>query len=96
VYIYIYHVYIFIESPYCYYYVDIESGFWVSIRVSGIRGFGFGMGYHLNRCCFGFRFRVLGSGVYRLHSIRIRPVAILMRLLNLSLLCKLHNVLYSK
>ena len=41
-YVYIYIMYIFIESPYCYYYVDIESGFRVSIWVSGIRGFGFG------------------------------------------------------
>jgi len=41
----IYIMYIFIESPYCYYYVDIESGFRVSIRVSGIRGFGFGEGF---------------------------------------------------
>ena len=32
----------FIESPYCYYYFTIESGFWVSIWVSGIHGFGFG------------------------------------------------------
>jgi hypothetical protein len=38
----IYVMYIFIESLYCYYYVDIESGFWVSIRVWVIRGFGFG------------------------------------------------------
>jgi hypothetical protein len=37
-------MYIFTQSPYCYYYVDIESGFRVSIWVSGIRGFGFGEG----------------------------------------------------
>ena len=37
-------MYIFIESPYCYYYVDIAGGFWVSIRVSDICGFGFGDG----------------------------------------------------
>ena len=40
----IYIMYIFIESPYCYYYVDIESRFRVSIRVSGICGFSFGEG----------------------------------------------------
>jgi hypothetical protein len=68
----IYIMDIFIESPYCYYYVDMESGFWVSIRISGIRGFGFGMSYHPNRCSM--RFRVSGSGAYRLHPIRIRPL----------------------
>jgi len=52
----IYIMYIFIESSYCYYYVDIESGFRVSIRVSDIQGFGFGDGYHRIGvlCSFGF------------------------------------------
>jgi len=69
----IYIMYIFIESPYCYYYVDIESGFrvsaglvleWVITRI-GVR------------CGFGFQFRVSGSSAHRLRPIRIRPVAIL-------------------
>ena len=58
-------MYIFIESLYCYYYVDIESGFRVSIRVSGIRGFGFGEGLSpesvfgsVSGFDFGFRVRV--------------------------------------
>ena len=37
----IYIMHMFIESPYWSYYVAIQSGFRVSIRVSGIRGFGF-------------------------------------------------------
>ena len=63
----------FIKSPYYYYYFAIESGFRVSIRVLGIRGF-----------CFGDRLppesvfgTVSGSGAQRLHSIQICPVAIL-------------------
>ena len=40
----IYIMHMFIESPYFSYYVAIQSGFRVSIRVSGIRGFGFGNG----------------------------------------------------
>ena len=40
----IYIMHIFKESPYCSYYVAIQSGFRVSIQVSGIRGFGFGDG----------------------------------------------------
>ena len=61
----IYIMYIFIESHYCYYYVDIESGFRVSIRVLGIREFGFGEGVPLESVFssvsgfdFGFRVRV--------------------------------------
>ena len=55
-------MYIFIESPYCYYYIDIESGFRVFIRVSCIRGFGFGRSYHPNRCSVRFRVSILGFG----------------------------------
>ena len=76
---YIYIMYIFIKSLYCYYYVDIESGFRVSIRVSGIRGFGFGEGL-LPESVFGSVSgfdRVSGSGAHRLRSIRTRSVAIL-------------------
>ena len=40
----IYSMHMFIESPYFSYYVVIQSGFRVSIRVLGIRGFGFGDG----------------------------------------------------
>ena len=40
-------MYMFIENLYCYCYVVIESGFRVSIRVSGIRKFGFGDGLSL-------------------------------------------------
>jgi hypothetical protein len=40
----IYIMHMFIESPYCSYYVAIQSGFRVSIRVSSIHGFGFGEG----------------------------------------------------
>ena len=40
----IYIMHIFIESPYFSYYVAIQSGFRISIRVLGIRGFGFGDG----------------------------------------------------
>ena len=40
----IYIMHMFIESPYFSYYFVIQSGFWVSIRVLGIRGFGFGDG----------------------------------------------------
>ena len=40
----IYIMHMFIESPYFSYYVAIQSGFRVSIRVSGIHGFGFGDG----------------------------------------------------
>jgi len=49
----VYIMYIFIESPYCYYYVDIESGF----RVSA--GLVLGRGYYPNRfgVRFGFEFR---------------------------------------
>jgi len=54
-------------------YIFTESGFRVSIRVSGIRGFGFGEGLSPKS--------VLGSvsslGAHRLHPIRTRPVAIL-------------------
>ena len=48
----VYIMYIFIESPYCYYYVDIEIGFRVSIRISDIHGFGFGEGL-LSESVFG-------------------------------------------
>ena len=41
----IYIMHMFIKSPYFSYYVAIQSGFRVSIRVSGIRGFGFGDGF---------------------------------------------------
>jgi len=34
-------MHMFIENPYCSYYVAVQSGFRVSIQVSGIRGFGF-------------------------------------------------------
>ena len=34
-------MHMFMESPYCSYYVATQSGFWVSIRVSGIHEFGF-------------------------------------------------------
>ena len=37
----IYIMHMFIKSPYFSYYVAIQSGFQVSIRVSGIHGFGF-------------------------------------------------------
>jgi hypothetical protein len=70
----------FIESPYCSYYVAIHSGFRVSIRVSGIHGFGFGDGLSLESvfgAVSGFDFWVLGLGAQRFHPIRIRPVAIL-------------------
>ena len=40
----IYIMHMFIESPYFSYYVVIQSGFQVSIRVSGIHGFSFGDG----------------------------------------------------
>ena len=40
----IYIMHMFIESPYFSYYVAIQSGFRISIRVLGIRGFGFGDG----------------------------------------------------
>ena len=59
-------------------------GFRVSIRVSGIRGFGFGDGFPPESVSgsgsgfdFGFRFRVSVLGARRLHPIRTRPVAIL-------------------
>jgi hypothetical protein len=55
----------FIESPYCSYYVAIQSGFLVFIRVSGIRGFGFRDGLSPESVFgavlgfdFGFRVRV--------------------------------------
>jgi hypothetical protein len=56
----IYIMHMFIESPYCSYYVAIQSGFWVSIRVSGIRGFGFGDGGSVFGVvsCFDFWFQV--------------------------------------
>jgi hypothetical protein len=44
----------------CSSYVAIRIGFRVSNRVSYIRGFGFGMNFHPNRCSG--RFRVLCSG----------------------------------
>ena len=71
----IYIMHMFIESPYFSYYVAIQSGFRVSIWVSGIRGFGFGDGLS-PESVFG---AVSGSGTQRLHPIRIRPVAILRR-----------------
>ena len=40
----IYIIHMFIESPYFSYYVAIQNGFRVSIRVSGIRWFSFGDG----------------------------------------------------
>ena len=40
----IYIMHMFIKSPYFSYYVAIQSGFQVFIRVSGIHGFGFGDG----------------------------------------------------
>ena len=40
----IYIMHMFIKSPYFSYYVAIQSGFRISIRVLGIRGFGFGDG----------------------------------------------------
>jgi hypothetical protein len=55
-------------------------GFRVSVRVSGIRGFGFGDGFSPEngfRFGFGFRFRVSVLGARRLHPIWTRPVAIL-------------------
>ena len=56
-------MYMFIESPYFSYYVAIQSGFRVSIWVSGIRGFGFGDGLSPESVFgavsgFGFGFRV--------------------------------------
>jgi hypothetical protein len=51
----IYIMYMFIESSYCYYYVAIESGFRVFIRVSDIHGFGFGDRLSIGvRCGFEF------------------------------------------
>jgi hypothetical protein len=61
-------------------------GFWVSIRVLGIRsGFGYSRVWFWwwistrigVRFGFGFRFRVSIFGARRLHPIRTRPVAIL-------------------
>jgi hypothetical protein len=56
-------------------------GFRVSVRVLGIRGFGFGDGWIFTRIGvrfgFGFRFWVSVLGAQRLHPIRTRPVAIL-------------------
>jgi hypothetical protein len=61
----IYILHMFIESPYCSYYVVIQSRFRVSIRGSGIRGFGFGDGLSpelvfgaVSGFDFGFRVRV--------------------------------------
>ena len=61
----IYIMHMFIESPYFSYYVAVQSGFWVSIRVLGIRGFGFGDGLSPESVSgavlgfdFGFRVRV--------------------------------------
>ena len=59
----IYVMHMFIESPYFSYYVVIQSGFRVSIRVLGIRGFGFGDGLSPESVFgavlgFGLRFRV--------------------------------------
>jgi hypothetical protein len=57
-------------------------GFRVSVRVSGIRGFGFGDGFPPESVFgsgsgFDFGFRVSVLGARRLHLIRTRPVAIL-------------------
>jgi len=54
--IYIYIMYIFIESLYYYYYVDIESGFRVSADLV------LGMSYQLNLCLVLFRVSILGFG----------------------------------
>ena len=59
----IYIMHMFIESPYFSYYVAIQSGFQISIRVLGIRGFGFGDGLSPESVFgavsgFGFGFRV--------------------------------------
>jgi hypothetical protein len=53
----IYIMYIFIESLYCYYYVDIESEFRVSAGLVLRRS------YHPNRCSV--RFRISGSAAHR-------------------------------
>ena len=61
----VYIMHMFIESPYFSYYVVIQGKFRVSIRVSGIRGFGFGDGLSPESVFgavlgfdFGFRVRV--------------------------------------
>jgi len=64
------YIYIYVLIAY---YVDIESGFWVSIRVSGIRRFDF-REVLSPESLFG---AASGSGAHRFHPIRIRPVAIL-------------------
>jgi hypothetical protein len=52
----IYIMHMFMESPYCSYYVAIQSGFQVSM------GLVLGTDYHLNRCSVRFRVLILGFG----------------------------------
>ena len=59
----IYIMHMFIESPYFSYYVVIQSGFRVSIRVSGIRaGSVLGTNYHPNWCSVRFWVSISGFG----------------------------------
>ena len=68
----IYIMHMFIESPYCSYYVAIQSGF------RGSTGLVMGTDYHPNRCSWQFRVSSsgFGFGCTGLHLIRIHPVAI--------------------
>ena len=70
----------FRESTYCSYYVTIQSGFRVTNRILGERGFRF-WGWILTRIGvrvgFGFEVRVSVLGAQTLHPNRTRPVAIL-------------------
>ena len=65
-------IYIMHMFMYCSCYVAIQSGFQVSIRVSGIHGFGF-RDELSPESVFG---AVSGSDAQKLHLIWIRPVAI--------------------